>query len=131
MHTYPVALTADRGGLKHISLCSVVSLCLAVLPSAFGCGSDAADAGEASPSGSADDMISWVAATATKLYASNDRSNPHIFHTSLANDQVWVDDGAPGMGQAGANTPGVIFDGTHYVIIAPVSRGGVWRYVEP
>ena len=72
-----------------------------------------------------------VAATATKLYASNDRSDPHVYHASLTNDKVWVDDGAPGMVHGGANTPGVLFDGAHYVLIAPSERGGVWRYVEP
>jgi hypothetical protein len=75
--------------------------------------------------------VSWVAATATKLYASSGRDNPHVFHTSLSNDDVWVDDGAPGMIHGGANTPGVLFDGTHYVIVAPEEPGGVWRYVEP
>ena len=49
--------------------------------------------------------ISWVAATATKLYVSNDRENPHVFHASLDNDTKWTDDGAPGMGQAGQARP--------------------------
>jgi hypothetical protein len=75
--------------------------------------------------------VSWVAATKTKLYASNDRSNPHIFHASLDADTKWTDDGAPGMAHGGANTPGVIFDGSHYVLVVPEERGGVWRYVEP
>jgi hypothetical protein len=75
--------------------------------------------------------ISWVVATATKLYVSNDRSDPHVFHAALANDDVWVDDGAPGMVHGGANTPGVLFDGEHYVLVVPAERGGVWRYVEP
>jgi photosystem II stability/assembly factor-like uncharacterized protein len=75
--------------------------------------------------------ISWVAATKTKLYASNDRDTPHVYHASLDSDKVWVDDGAPGMIHGGANTPGVIFDGANYVIISAAERGGVWRYVEP
>jgi hypothetical protein len=75
--------------------------------------------------------ISWVVATATKLYASNDRSEPHVYHAELASDEVWVDDGAPGMVHGGANTPGVLFDGEHYVLVVPAERGGVWRYVEP
>jgi hypothetical protein len=75
--------------------------------------------------------ISWVVATATKLYVSNDRSDPHVYHAALANDEVWVDDGVPGMVHGGANTPGVLFDGEHYVLVVPAERGGVWRYVEP
>ena len=56
----------------------------------------------------------------------------HIFHASLADDSVWVDDGNPsGMSTNGANTPGVIFDGAHYVIIAAQVDAGLWRYVEP
>jgi hypothetical protein len=65
------------------------------------------------------------------LYASNDRVDPHVYHAELANDEVSVDDGAPGMVHGGANTPGVLFDGEHYVLVVPAERGGVWRYVEP
>jgi hypothetical protein len=35
------------------------------------------------------------------------------------------------MVHGGANTPGVLFDGEHYVLVVPEERGGVWRYVEP
>jgi hypothetical protein len=50
------------------------------------------------------DKISWLVATATTLYASNDRSAPHVYHAALANDEVWVDDGAPGMVHGGGPT---------------------------
>jgi photosystem II stability/assembly factor-like uncharacterized protein len=74
--------------------------------------------------------ISWVVATKTKLYASSERGTPHMLHASLDKDTVWVDDGASARAHGGANTPGVLFDGAHYVLIEAEERGGVWRYVE-
>jgi hypothetical protein len=78
-------------------------------------------------------QVSWVVPTATKVYASSAyTSAPHIWHASLSDDSKWVDDGIPeGMTGNGANSPGVIFDGSHYIIIAAQQSGGLWRYVEP
>ena len=77
-------------------------------------------------------QFSWVVATKTKLYASNMRDNPHILHASLTNDAMWTDDGNPsGMTSGGSQNPAVLFDGEHYVLIAPQEKGGLWRYVEP
>jgi hypothetical protein len=75
---------------------------------------------------------SWIVPTATKVYASNGHSNPHILHASLMDDSKWTDDGnPPGMTSGGSQTPGVIFDGQHYVLIVAQEMGGLWRYVEP
>jgi hypothetical protein len=78
-------------------------------------------------------QVSWVATTATKVYACNGYvTAPHILHASLSNDSMWIDDGNPtGMSHGGANNPGVLFDGSHYIIIAGQETGGLWRYVEP
>jgi hypothetical protein len=80
----------------------------------------------------AGNQVSWAVATKTKVYSSSGRDNPHIWHASLANDATWTDDGNPtGMKSGGSQTPGVIFDGEHYVLIVPQEMGGLWRYVEP
>jgi photosystem II stability/assembly factor-like uncharacterized protein len=78
-------------------------------------------------------QVSWVATTATHVYASNGYTvAPHILSAPLSDDSTWVDVGNPeGMIENGANNPGVLFDGEHYVIIAAQARGGAWRYVEP
>jgi hypothetical protein len=77
-------------------------------------------------------QVTWVVPTATKVYASSGQGAPKILHASLSDDNSWTDDGTPdGMTRNGANTPGVVFDGTHYVLIAAQAEGGLWRYVEP
>jgi hypothetical protein len=79
----------------------------------------------------------WVAATAKNVYACNGYSGdaPHILHAPLGNDTAWVDDGTPpGLGSCNANNPGVIFDGSHYVLLVPAPGSpatGMWRFVEP
>jgi photosystem II stability/assembly factor-like uncharacterized protein len=83
------------------------------------------------PNGNA---FTWVCATATTLYASTGASGSaaHIYHAPLTNDATLVDGGNPDPGMVnGASTPGVTFDGTHYIIIACQAASGVWRYVEP
>jgi hypothetical protein len=75
-------------------------------------------------------QISWVVATATNVYVSNNRDEPHIFSAPIDDDTNWTDHGWPGMIHGGANTPGVLFDGEHYVLIAACEQGGIWRYVE-
>lgn len=80
----------------------------------------------------AGNQTSWAVATKTQVYSSSGRDNPHIWHAALANDAVWADDGNPtGMKSGGSQTPGVIFDGEHYVLIVAQEMGGLWRYVEP
>jgi hypothetical protein len=80
----------------------------------------------------AGNQVSWAVATKTKVYSSSGRDNPHIWHATLANDAVWTDDGNPsGMKSGGSQTPGVFFDGEHYVLIVAQETGGLWRYVEP
>jgi hypothetical protein len=34
------------------------------------------------------------------------------------------------MGPGGCHTPAVLFDGTHYIILAPREQSGLWRFVE-
>jgi hypothetical protein len=80
--------------------------------------------------------VSWIATTSKNLYVSSGAFvPPHILHAPLSNDMsaaAWVDDGNPaGMSANGANNPAVIFDGTHYVVVAGQEMGGLWRYVEP
>jgi hypothetical protein len=81
-------------------------------------------------------QIGWVGLTATRVYAGSGYTGtvPHVLHASLDNDAMWADDGAlPGAQNTGtgANPPGVLFDGSHYVIISAEGKAGLRRYVEP
>jgi hypothetical protein len=84
-----------------------------------------------SPLPGSGNAVSWVVATATKLYAcaGPQGSTPHIMIASLSNDTSWTSTTCP-MNQAG-NTASVTFDGKHYIIIAAHCTAGVWRYIEP
>jgi len=82
--------------------------------------------------------IGWIAVTKKNVYACNGYSGdpPHILHAPLSDDTKWVDDGTPqGMAWCNANNPGVMFDGTHEVLLVPAPGTappiGMWRYVEP
>jgi photosystem II stability/assembly factor-like uncharacterized protein len=73
-----------------------------------------------------------VVATPTMLYTSKmttlaDRDQRHA---SLKNDGVWTDDPSPA-NMGGAFDAGVMFDGTHYILIYGSEGTGLWRYVEP
>lgn len=77
-------------------------------------------------------QVSWVAATGTKVYCSSGRDKPHIWHADLDVGTNWTDDGnPPGLNSAGSQTPGVLFDGAHYVLVVAEEASGLWRYVEP
>jgi hypothetical protein len=76
-------------------------------------------------------QISWVVPTATTVYMSDGRTNPHIRHASLTNDKVWIDDGNPSGMTSGGSRAAVTFDGTNYIIVAGQEMGGLWRFVEP
>ncbi|HEV8247568.1 MAG TPA: hypothetical protein VGP93_17445 [Polyangiaceae bacterium] len=77
-------------------------------------------------------QVSWVAATAKNAYGSSERENPHIWHAALDDDTTWIDEGNPaGLVSAGSQTPGVLFDGEHYVLVVAQEAAGLWRYVEP
>lgn len=79
-------------------------------------------------------QIGWVAATASRIYASSggmyNTTNPIIINAPLTNDTKWIADTIPTIGD-GAFAPAVTFDGTHYIVIADMQQGGLWRYVEP
>jgi hypothetical protein len=77
--------------------------------------------------------VAWVATTATKVYAScgylSDQAQ--IIHASLSNDTLWTKDPVPQIIGNCPNNPAVTFDGSHYIIVAVMHKGGIWRYVEP
>jgi hypothetical protein len=77
-------------------------------------------------------QVSWIVATEKYLYASNAYTGaPSILRASVDDDQTWTNLGTPeGMTSNGANTPVVIFDGSHHVIVAAQGAAGLWRYVE-
>jgi len=77
--------------------------------------------------------VSWVATTATKIYASDglyENAQTVIRHADLSNPTTWTSDMPSGMNDNGIGAA-VTFDGTHYVIITGQATSGAWRYVEP
>jgi hypothetical protein len=79
-----------------------------------------------------DGKISWIVATATRLYCGSGYSGDvaKVDHCLLSNDAAWTSE-TPGMSQNGAFPPGVLFDGSNHILIVPAAGGGLWRYVEP
>ncbi len=77
---------------------------------------------------------SWVAATATTLYAGSGygyaAAAAHVLHAPLSNDTAWVRETPGGLMQNGSYAV-TTFDGSHYILIAAEQRSGIWRYVEP
>ena len=79
-------------------------------------------------------QVSWVVASAKKVYASGgwpDPVRPRIASTTIGHDESWVTEMAPVEMTANGHRAAITFDGTHYIIIAPQHKAGIWRYVEP
>jgi photosystem II stability/assembly factor-like uncharacterized protein len=76
--------------------------------------------------------VSWVVATNTMVYAADGYggSPTKIMRAAQNNDTVWTADASVTMNDNG-HTADVTHDGSHYIIIAPQHKAGVWRYVEP
>ena len=78
--------------------------------------------------------MSWVVASATKLYLSAGYVTPPIVRSAdldASADATWTDMDTPTSMDSNGTHADVTFDGSHYIVLASQHTSGIWRYVEP
>jgi hypothetical protein len=79
-------------------------------------------------------QMSWVVASATKLYASSGYVTAPTVRSAdidVAADGLWTDmETTVEMDKNGTHAD-ITFDGSHYILLAAQHTSGIWRYVEP